>query len=168
VPFRRRRDEVDDRFAVLTAGRTESLDESDGWLDLVDRLAAGRAVPTRLERRAARGMRQRLGALAAGAPVRQQAESAGELAAGLGQLVLEPAGALAVRRRDQERLPFEVTQALGEDARRDAVNVLDQLVKAPRAAEERVDHEKRPPVADALERPGERRVVHATIVARPP
>src|SRR5206468_7406988 len=55
----------------------ERLHELDGGLDLVDRLAAGRAVPARLERRAADSVRQRFGASAATAPVGEQAESAG-------------------------------------------------------------------------------------------
>jgi hypothetical protein len=59
-----------------------------------------------------------------------------------------------VGRRDQDRFVFEVTEALGECAGRDAVDVLDQLVEAPRAAEKRIDDEKGPPVSDTLERPG--------------
>jgi hypothetical protein len=59
-----------------------------------------------------------------------------------------------------------VTQPLREDVRRDTADVLAQLVEAARAAEERVDEEKRPSVADTLERLGERGFVHLTIVLR--
>ena len=102
-------------------------------------------------------MRQRLAVgAAAAAPVGEQAECAGKLAAGLRQLVLEPARPLAVGRRDEQCLPFKVTQPLCEGVRRDTANVLEQLVEAARTAEERVDEEKRPAIADTLERLCER------------
>ena len=59
-----------------------------------------------------------------------------------------------------------MTQPLREGVRRDTADVLEQLVEAARAAEERVDEEKRPAVADTLERLCERGIVHAAIVLR--
>ena len=92
----------------------------------------------------------------------QHAEPAGPTS----QLVLEAARPLAVGRRDEQRLAFKVSQPLCEGVRRDTADVLEQLVEAARAAEERVDEEKRPAVADTLQRLCERRIVHATIVLR--
>ena len=112
-------------------------------------------------------MAQRLGGVGvACAPVGEEPQRARQLGAGGAQLVRHPRWPLGVRAAHHDRLPLEVTQALGEDVRRDAADVPDQLVEAAGAAEERVDHEQRPPVADALERPGERRVVHDRILAR--
>ena len=144
------------------------LDElGGGRLGLVDCLAACRAVPARLERRPTCGVCQGLAVgTAAAAPVGEQTECAGKLAAGLRQLVLEAARPLAVGRREEQRLPFEVTQPLCEGVRRDTADVLEQLVETARTAEERVDEEKRPPVADTLERLCERGFVHLTIVLR--
>src|SRR5205823_638410 len=154
-----------DRRAPPVAHRLELDELGGGRLGLVDCFAACGAVPARLERRPAGRVRQGLAArAAAAAPVGEQAECAGKLAAGLRQLVLEAARTLAVRRRDEERLPFEVTQPLREDVRRDAADMLEQLLEAARAAEQRVDDEQRPPVADTLERLCERGIVHGAIV----
>jgi hypothetical protein len=69
------------------------------------------------------------------APVGEQAERAGELAPGPGQLVGEPARPLRVGPRDDERLALETPEPLAEDVRGDARNRLLKLVEAQRPVE---------------------------------
>ena len=75
---------------------------------VVDDDLARRAVPARLERAAAGVVAVRLGAGRARAPVGQQPQRAGQLAARLRELVREPRRALGVGLRDHQRLLGQV------------------------------------------------------------
>jgi hypothetical protein len=98
----------------------------------------------------------RLAAAGPRAPVGEQPQRAGQLAAGLGELVHEARRAVAVRLRDDERLLGERLQPGAEHVRRDPLELVLELVEAERAVEERRDREQRPAVADAVEGVGER------------
>jgi CheY-like chemotaxis protein len=124
---------------------------------VVDRAGAGRAVPAGLQGGAAGEVAEALGvggAGAVGAPLGEQAEGAGQLAAGGGQLVGEPGRAARVRLADQHHLPLQVLEALGEDVGGDAGEGLQQLVEAPRALQEGLDQQQGP----AVPHPGHRLV----------
>ena len=132
---------------------------------VVHHLLAARAPPAGLERRAARLVAVRLAAAGARAPVGEQPQRAGQLAAGLRQLVHEPRRPVGVRLRDHQRLLGERLQARAEHVRRDPVERLLELVEAARAVEQRRDHEQRPAVADAREGVGERRRRRMSLLA---
>src|SRR6185503_6226530 len=121
-------------------------------LVVVDGPLAGRAPPARLDRGPAGVVPRRFARLTmACAPVREQAQRAGELVAGGRQLVHEPLWPLAVRLRQHQALALEAAEALGEHVRRDARQVLLEVAEAPRAVEERLHEKQRPAVAHAVE-----------------
>ena len=99
---------------------------------VLDGLLARRAVPAGLERGAAGAVAHRLGVGVPRAPIREQAQRAGQLAPAFGQLVDEPRRALRIGMRDDEPLLLQAPQPLGEDVGRDPLDRRLQLAEAPR------------------------------------
>src|SRR5215218_5590112 len=117
----------------LQAGVVPGLREAEvAGVLVVDRAGAGRAVPAGLQGGAAGGVAQALGvggAGAVGAPLGEQAQRPGELAAGRRQLIGEPRRAARVGLADQHGLALQVLEALGQDVGGDAREGLEQLVE---------------------------------------
>jgi hypothetical protein len=135
-------------------------DEADRWsgvaevaaVVVVDRPGAGRAVPAGFQRGAAGDVAQALGVGGAGpvgAPLGQEAEGTGQLAAGRGQLVGEAGRPAGVGLADQDQLPLQVLEALGQHVGGDAGKGLQQLVEPARPGQQGLDQQQRPAVADA-------------------
>src|SRR4029079_18435394 len=140
---------------------------------LLHGLLAGGAPPARLDRGPARVVAWRLARLAVtSAPVRQQAQRAGELVTGGGELVDEALRACAVRLREHETLRLQAPEPLCEHVRRDARELLLEVAEPAWPVEERLHEQERPAVAHAVERRGQRGggwlggwLCHAEIVA---
>ena len=128
-----------------------------GGVAVVDGAAAGRAVPAGLEGRAAELVAERFGVLgAAGAPVGEEPQRAGQVVAVGGQGVFEAWRALLVRPADEDPLALEAPKTVDQDVRGDRGQQLLELAEAARPVEQRLDQEQAPAVADALERGFER------------
>ena len=102
----------------------------------------------------------------AAAPSGQQRGGIGQLLAGGAELVAGARRAQAVERRSDEPVGFELAEALGEDVRRDAVQVFAQFVESARAFEQHVNDEQRPAVPDEVERVGQGETCHDSSEAR--
>src|SRR4029453_13853566 len=143
------------RRPVLTGGPARLGEAEIARVVVVDGVGAGRAVPAGLQGGGAGEVAERPGvggAGAVGAPLGEEAEGAGELAAGGGQLVGETGRAPRVGLADQDGLAFQVLETLGEDVGGDAREGLGQLVEAARALQEGLDEQQGPAGADP--RPG--------------
>jgi ATP-binding cassette, subfamily B, bacterial len=151
-------------YAALHSSWAASLalyDVQLGVLRLVVHEAvAGRAVPAGLDRGAARfvpGGLRRVGV--PGPPVGQQAERPREFPALGGQLVLRAGRPVGVGPGHEQPIPFEPLEALGQDVRRDAGELVEQVVEPARPVEQGLHHQQRPPVTDPGQRLRERRVI---------
>ena len=123
-----------------------------GGIGGVDDRGAGRAVPAHLQRRAAGRVADRLRIdRAPGAPVGEQPQGRGEVAAVGRQVVGEAGRALLVRRGADDAVAFQAAQAIGEDVRRDPGERLAELAEPTRPVEQRLDDQQAPAVADAIE-----------------
>jgi hypothetical protein len=94
-----------------------------------------------------------------GTPRRQQAERSRQVLAVGSQLVGGAGRSLGVRPRHQQPVPLQPPEPLGQDVRRDAGELAEQIVEPARPGEQRLHHQQGPPVADPGQRLGQRRGV---------
>jgi hypothetical protein len=100
---------------------------------VVDQLVTSGAVPAHLDRGAAGGMTRGAGLAGVPAPpVGEQAERAGQLGALGGELVGGPGRPLGVGPGYQQPVAFKPLEAVGQDVRRDARDLTEQVVEPAR------------------------------------
>ena len=89
--------------------------------------------------------------IATSSPIGQQAEGRRQVPTVAGQGVLHPRRPGRVGGRDDDPLPLKAPEAIGQDVRRKARELVAQLSEAPAAHEQGVDEEQTPAVADPIE-----------------
>ena len=127
-----------------------------GGLAGFDTARAGRAIPPRLERRAAALVPKGVGRVGARSPIGEETERPGQLEAVGGQFVTQAQRSFGIRPGQQYALAFEALETVGQDVRGDARKRSLEVVEAAWAVEERLDDEQTPAIADSIERSLER------------
>ena len=84
--------------------------------------------------------------------MRQETQCSGEFLAFRGQLVFGAGRPIGVGPWHENGITLEALETVGEGVRRDARDLFEQLVEPAWSAQERLDNQEAPPVADSCQR----------------